>query len=111
MNDLWEKRKKELIKERFYRGVEKQKEKREERQIDREICGKRRGRRSDNEGVRREKKWESLPWERMKTQKKCFPRQRREEIIFIGDAMREREIVFQYFFFGKLPIENKPYFY
>ena len=47
----------------------------------------------------------------MKTQKKCFPRQRREEIIFIGDAMHEREIIFQYFFFGKLPIENKPYFY
>ena len=33
------------------------------------------------------------------------------KIIFIGDATREKEIVFQIFFFGKQPIENKPYFY
>ena len=46
----------------------------------------------DSKGVRkekekgREKEWESVPWER-----DCFP-------IF-------------FFFFGKKPIENKPYFY
>ena len=71
---------------------------------------------SDNEGVRREKvngrekKRESLPWEREDTKKLCFPRLK-TKIIFIGDATREREIVFQIFFFGKQPIENKPYFY
>ena len=71
---------------------------------------------SDSEGVRREKvngrekKWESLPWEREETKKLCFPRLK-TKIIFIGDATREREIVFQIFFFGKQPIEYKPYFY
>ena len=52
--------------------------------------GKGENRVSDSEGVRREKakerekKWENLPWER-----DCFPK----------------------IFFGKQPIENKPYFY
>ena len=35
LNDLWGKKKK-LIKERFYRGVQKQRENREGREIDRE---------------------------------------------------------------------------
>ena len=35
------------------------------------------------------------------------------KIIFIGAMhyVREREIIFHKFFFGKQPIENKPYFY
>ena len=73
---------------------------------------------SDSKGVRteerkvkgREKKWESLPWEREGAKKSCFL-QLQMKIIFIGDAMREREIVFQKKKFGKQPIENKPYFY
>ena len=71
---------------------------------------------SDSEGVRREKvkgrekKWESLLWERQATKKLCFP-WLQMKIIFIEDATREKEIVFQFFFFGKQPIENKPYFY
>ena len=73
---------------------------------------------SDSEDVRREnakgreKKWESLPWEREDTKKLCFPRLEMK-IIFIGDVMSEREIVFQFFFFffGKQPIKNKFYFY
>ena len=39
------KKKKNLIKERCYKGEKKLGEKREERQIEREICGKRRGQR------------------------------------------------------------------
>ena len=71
---------------------------------------------SDSEGVRREKvngrvkKQESLPWEREDTKKLCFPRLKMK-IIFIGDATREREIIFQFLFFGKQPIEYNPYFY
>ena len=55
---------------------------------------------SDGEGVRREKakgrekKWENLPWEREGAKKLCFPRLQ-TKIIFIGDAMHERKIVFQ----------------
>ena len=37
--------------------------------------------------------------------------ERRHQKIFIRDTTSEREIVFQIFFFGKQPIENKPYFY
>ena len=48
-------RKKNLIKELCYRGEEKHREKREERQLEREIYGKRRDWVSDSEGVRREK--------------------------------------------------------
>ena len=43
---------------------------------------------------RREKKWESLPWERESVKKLCFPHLQKN-IIFIEDAMSEREIVFQ----------------
>ena len=39
------KKKKNLIKERGYKGEKKLGEKREERQIERKICGKRRGQR------------------------------------------------------------------
>ena len=46
---------------------------------------------------RREKKWESLPWDREDAKKLCFPRLHKN-IIFIGDALSEREIVFQFFF-------------
>ena len=59
---------------------------------------------SDSEGVRREKvkgrekKWESLLWERQATKKLCFL-WIQMKIIFIGDATREKEIVFQIFFF------------
>ena len=58
---------------------------------------------SDTEGVKREKvkgrekKWESLPWERKGT-KKLYFLQLQMKIIFIGDATHEREIVFQIFF-------------
>ena len=62
----------------YHRGEEKHGEKREERQLKREIYGKRRDRISDSEGVRREtakgreKKWENLPWEREDAKKLCF---------------------------------------
>ena len=59
---------------------------------------------------RREKKWESLPWDREDAKKLCFP-WLHKNIIFIGDALSEREIVFQFFFFGKQPKKNKLYFY
>ena len=55
---------------------------------------------SDSEGERREKakgrekKWESLPWEKEGAKKLCFP-QLQTKIIFIGDATGEKEIVFQ----------------
>ena len=58
---------------------------------------------SDSEGVRREKvkgrekKWEILPYKRKCAKKLCFP-WLQTKIIFIGDATREREIVFQNFF-------------
>ena len=58
---------------------------------------------SDSEGVRREKvkrrekKWEILPWEREGAKKLCLS-WLKTKIIFIGDAMCEREIVFQNFF-------------
>ena len=71
---------------------------------------------SDSKGVRREKvkgrekKWENLPWEREGAKQLCFPRLS-TKIIFLGDATRERGIVFQKKKFGKQPIENKPYFY
>ena len=61
---------------------------------------------SDGEGVRREKekgrekKWENLPWEREGAKKLCFPRLQ-TNTIFIGNASRERETVFQ-----KLFLEN-----
>ena len=61
-----------------------------EREREREIYGRRETRVSDSEDVRkekekgREKKWESVPWER-----DCFPKKN----------------------FGKQPTENKPYFY
>ena len=57
----------------------------------------------------RVKKWESLPWEREGAKKLCFLRLQ-TKIIFIRDATREREIVFQKKK-GKQLIENKPYFY
>ena len=55
---------------------------------------------SDSKGVRREKakgrekKWENLPWERESAKKLCFPLLQ-TKIIFIGDATRKKEIVFQ----------------
>ena len=45
----------------------------------------------------REKKWENLPWEKEATNTLSFPLLQ-TKIIFIGDATREREIVFQFFF-------------
>ena len=87
-----------------YRGEEKHGEKREERQLARErSIGRGETRVSDSEGVKREKvkgrekKWEILPWEREDAKKLCFPRLQ-TKIIYIGDAMRESEIVFQFFF-------------
>ena len=84
-----------------YRGEEKHGEHREERQLERErSMGRGETRVSDTEGVKREKakgrekKWESLPWERKGTKKLYFP-QLQMKIIFIGDATHEREIVFQ----------------
>ena len=59
---------------------------------------------------RRKRKWKSLSWEREGAKKLCFLRLQKN-IIFIKDAMSEREIVFLFFFGGKQPIENKPYFY
>ena len=97
-------KKKNIIRELCYRGEEKHWEKREERQLEKErSMGRGETRVSDSEGVRREKakgrerKWKSLPWERDGTKKLCFPRLQ-TNIIFIGDATREREIVFQNFF-------------
>ena len=55
--------------------------------------GREEARGGDSEGVRREKK------------------QREEDNIYRNYALHEREIVFQFFFFfGKQPVENKPYF-
>ena len=50
---------------------------------------------------------------RQRHQNSCFPRLQRvkKKIIFIGDVMREREIVFQKKKIGQHPIESKPYFY
>ena len=54
----------------------------------------------------REKKWESLLWEREGTKKLCFP-QLEMNIIFIRDVTHERERdCFPKRIFGKQPIEN-----
>ena len=45
-----------------------------------------------------------------KQNKIFFPRLE-ENNIYRSYALCEREIIFQFFFFGKQPIENKPYFY
>ena len=49
----------------------------------------------------REKKWESLSWERVGAKNFLFPvtTEVMEKDKFIGDVMHEREIIFQYFFF------------
>ena len=71
----------------------------------------------DSEGVRREKKqkeekkWESLLWERLNEWNKILFLESEEDNIYRNYTPLEREIVFQFFFFGKQPIENKPYFY
>ena len=44
-----------------------------------------------------EKKWDSLPWERKSAKKLCVPRLQMKK-IFIENAMREGEIVFQKYF-------------
>ena len=75
---------KNIIRELCYKGGEREKE----REREREIYGRGETRINDSEGVRREKvkrrekKWESLQWER-----DCFPKK----------------------IFRKQPIENKPY--
>ena len=55
---------------------------------------------------RKEKKWESLPWEREGAKKLCFS-WLQKNIIFTGDAMSESSKIY----FGKQLIKNKPYFY
>ena len=112
--------KKNIIRELYYRGEEKHGEKRDERQIEREKDLWKEGkselvtmrvweqRREKVKGV--EKKWESLLSERECAKKLCFLRLQMN-IIFIGDATHEREVVFQKKKFGKQPIENKFYFY
>ena len=71
----------------------------------------------DNEGVKREKKqkeekkWESLLWERLNEWKKIFFPRLEEDNIYRSYALCERDIVFQFFFFRKQPIKNRPYFY
>ena len=114
-------REKNIIKELYYKGEDKHGEKRDERQIEREK-DLWEGGRSELLTVRvwglkrekvkgREKKWESLLWEREGTKKLCFP-QLQMNIIFIGDATHERERdCFPKRIFGKQPIENKFYFY
>ena len=57
---------------------------------------------------KRERKWEGFLWKRESVKKLCFPRLQKN-IILIRDATSERERFFS--FFGKKPIENKPYFY
>ena len=78
-------------------------EKRDKRELERERYMRRGETRvSDSEGVRREKvkgreqKWKNLPWERVDAKNLCFPHLQKN-IIFIGDAMheRERETIFQ----------------
>ena len=64
---------------------------------------------SDSKGVRSEKV-RKLTMRERRGQQLCFPRLS-TKIIFLGDATRERGIVFQKKNFGKQPIENKPYFY
>ena len=81
--------------------------------------GREEARGGDSEGVRREKKqreekkWESLLREKLNKQKKIlFPKSKEVIFIWIMRCMRERDCfpIF-FFFFGKQPIENKPYFY
>ena len=101
-----------------YRGEEKHGEKREERQreIDRErSMGRGETRGSDGENMmRREKKWESLPWERVGVKIFLFPEttevKEKDNIYRRCDAW-ERDYFPIFFFFGKQPIENKSYFY
>ena len=71
-----------------------------ERERERErSMGRRETRVCDSEGVRREKvkgrekKWESLSWERECAKKLCFPLLQMK-IIFIRDATCKREIFF-----------------
>ena len=103
LTDQWGGKKREL----YYRGGEKHGENRDERQIEKEkdlyeegrlelvtmrVWGLRR------EKVKgREKKWKSLVWDRECAKKLCFPRLQMN-IIFIGNATHEREIVFQKIF-------------
>ena len=100
--------KKNIIRELYFRGEEKHGEKRDERQIERERERERsmtRGetRISDNEGLRREKvkerekKLESLLWER-EGAKKLYFLLLQMNIIFIRDATHKRDY-FPIFFF------------
>ena len=78
--------------------------------------GREEAKRGDSEGVRREKKqkeekkWESLLWERLNEWKKIFFLRSEGDNIYRSYTLRERDC-FPIFFFGKQPIENKPYFY
>ena len=47
----------------------------------------------------------------MNEQKNIFFPRIEEDNIYRSYVLCEREIVFQIIFFGKQPIENKPYFY
>ena len=59
---------------------------------------------------RREKKWESLPWEREGAKKIMFLTAIDEDNIYRRCNEWEKDC-FPKIFFGKQPIENKPYFY
>ena len=98
--------KKNIIKELYYKGEEKHEEKWErEREREKGLWEEGRPKLVTVRvwGLRREKvkgrkkKWKSLLWERECAKILCFPRLQ-INIIFIEDAIHEREIVFLFFF-------------
>ena len=97
-----------LIRELCYRGEEKHGEKREERQRERSV-GRGETRVSDSKGVRREKVRKLIMRERRR-QKIMFPTAINKDNIYRRCNAWERNS-FPKIFFGKQPIENKPYFY
>ena len=114
---MWGEKKDTLLKNGVIEG-RRNREKKEKRGRQREkSVGREEARGGGSEGVRREKKqkeekkWESLLWERLNEWNKILFLESEEDNIYRNYTPLEREIVFQFFFFGKQPIENKPYFY
>ena len=95
-----------------YRGEEKHGEKREERQLKRErerSMGRGETRVSDSDSVKREKVRKLTTRERMR-QKIMFPTYTNKDNIYRRCNAWKGDC-FPKIFFGKQPIENKPYFY
>ena len=118
LTDLWGEKKDTLLKNGVIEG-RRNREKKEKRGRQREkSVGREEARGGGSEGVRREKKqkeekkWESLLWERLNEWNKILFLESKEDNIYRNYTPHERERLFSNFlFFGKQPIENKPYFY